>query len=179
MTRLQEEYNKRIRPELIKEKGYTNLMAVPSLAKIIINAGVGEATTNKVALEEMTEIMTRIAGQKPVLTKSKKAISAFKIREDLEIGVMVTLRGDRMWEFFDKLVNVVLPRTKDFRGLNPKAFDGAGNYALGIREHTVFPEIDPNKVQKIRPLQVVIVTTAKNNKDARGLLDKFGFPFKK
>lgn len=179
MTRLREEYNKRIRPELMKEKGYTNLMAVPTLTKIVINAGVGEATTNKVALEEMTEIITKIAGQKPVLTKSKKAISAFKIREGLEIGVMVTLRGDRMWEFFDKLVNVVLPRTKDFRGLNPKAFDGSGNYALGIREHTVFPEIDPNKVQKIRPLQVVIVTSARNDDDAKTLLDKFGFPFKK
>lgn len=178
-ARLKEEYNKRVRPELMKERNFSNIMAVPQLKKIIINAGVGEATTNKVALDEMAEVMTRISGQKVVFTKAKKAVSAFKIREGMDIGVMVTLRGDRMWEFMDKLVNVVLPRTKDFRGISPKAFDGSGNYALGIKEHTVFPEIDSNKVQKIRPLQIVFVTTAKNNEDARALLDKFGFPFSK
>ena len=178
-ARLKEEYNNRIRKELLQEKGFKNLMEVPALKKIVVNAGVGEATTNKGALDEMTAIFEQITGQKPVLTKAKKAVSAFKVREGMEVGIMVTLRGDRMWEFMDKLVNVVLPRTKDFRGLNPNAFDGAGNYALGIKEHTVFPEIDTNKVQKIRPLQIIFVTTAKTNEDARAFLDKFGFPFKK
>ena len=123
--------------------------------------------------------MTKISGQKPVVNKAKKAVSAFKIREGMEIGVSVTLRGKRMWEFFDKLVNIVLPRTKDFRGLSPKSFDGRGNYSLGIEDHVVFIEIDPNNVTKIRSLEVTIVTTAKNDKDARIFLDKFGFPFRK
>ena len=123
--------------------------------------------------------MTKISGQKPVVNKAKKAVSAFKIREGMEIGVSVTLRGKRMWEFFDKLVNIVLPRTKDFRGLSPKSFDGRGNYSLGIKDHVVFIEIDPNNVTKIRSLEVTIVTTAKNDKDARIFLDKFGFPFRK
>lgn len=178
-ARLKEEFNNRIRKELLTEKGFKNLMEVPTLTKIVVNAGVGEATTNKGALDEMSGIFEQITGQKPVLTKAKKAVSAFKVREGMEVGIMVTLRGDRMWEFMDKLVNVVLPRTKEFRGLNPNAFDGAGNYALGIKEHTVFPEIDTNKVQKIRPLQIIFVTTAKNNDAARAFLDKFGFPFKK
>lgn len=179
ITRLREEYNKRIRPELMKERGFKNFMSVPTVKKIVINSGVGEVTTNGQAIEEVAEILTKISGQKAVYTKAKKAIAAFKIREGLDIGVMVTLRGNRMWEFLDKLVNVVLPRTKDFRGLNPNAFDQAGNYSLGIKEHTVFPEIDPNKVQKIRSLQVVFVTSARNKEDARALLDKFGFPFRK
>lgn len=176
-ARLKEEYNKKIRKELLKEGNFPNLMAVPTISKIVVNAGVGETTTNKDAIAEMVEIITLITGQKPVMTKARRAISSFKIRRGLEIGVMATLRGDRMWEFFDRLVNVVLPRTKDFRGLNPKAFDGSGNYALGIREHMVFPEIDANKVQKIRPLQVIIVTTARKDSDAKLLLSKFGFPF--
>lgn len=178
-ARLKEEYNNRIRQELMKERNFKNLMEVPTLKKIIVNAGVGEATTNSGALDDMKAIFEQITGQKPVLTKAKKAVAAFKVREGMEVGIMVTLRGDRMWEFMDKLVNVVLPRTKDFRGISAKAFDGAGNYALGIKEHTVFPEIDTNKVQKIRPLQMIFVTTAKNNEDARAFLDKFGFPFKK
>lgn len=179
MTRLQEEYNKTYKKELMAELNLDNVMAVPTIQKIVINSGVGEAVNNSSAVEEMAEVLGAISGQKPVINKAKKAISAFKIREGLEIGVSVTLRGDKMWEFFDKLVNVVFPRTKDFRGVNPKAFDGAGNYSVGITEHTVFPEIDPNKVQKIRPLQVTIVTTTKDDKMARALLDKFGFPFKK
>lgn len=178
-ARLKEQYINKIREELLKERGYKNLMEVPTITKIVVNAGVNEATTNKAALDEMAEILGRITGQKAMLTKAKQAIAAFKIREGMEIGTMVTLRGDRMWEFLDKLINVVMPRTKDFRGLNAKAFDGAGNYALGIKEHAVFPEIDSNKVQKIRPLQVIIVTTAKKDEDARALLDKFGFPFTK
>ncbi|KKR05653.1 MAG: 50S ribosomal protein L5 [candidate division WS6 bacterium GW2011_GWF2_39_15] len=177
MTRLQEDYNKRVRPELMKELNLSNFMAVPTIKKIVINCGVGEAVTNGNAIEEVSEIISLIAGQKPVVNKAKKAIAAFKIREGLEIGVSTTLRGDRMWEFFDKLVNVVFPRTKDFRGVNPKAFDGAGNYSIGILEHTVFPEIDANKVAKIRPLQLTIVTSTKDDKQAYALLDKFGFPF--
>lgn len=178
-TRLQEEYNKKIKKELMTEGEYKNVMSVPTLSKIVINIGVGEAVNNKQALDDAVEIITLISGQKPLITKAKKAISAFKLREGLEIGVMATLRGDRMWEFFDKLVNVVLPRTKDFRGTSATAFDGAGNYALGIREHMVFPEIDSNKVQKIRSLQVIIVTTAKTDEQAKQLLSKFGFPFVK
>lgn len=177
-ARLKEEYNNKIRGEMMKEFKYSNIMEVPRIVKISVNAGVNDATSNSSALEEMAEILTQITGQKPVITKAKKAISAFKLREGLEIGTSVTLRGDKMWEFFDKLVNVVFPRTKDFRGLSPKAFDGAGNYSLGIVEHTVFPEIDPNRVTKIRPLQVTIVTTARTNEEAKQLLDKFGFPFK-
>lgn len=178
MTRLQELYNKTYRNELMKELSLTNVMAVPTIKKIVINSGVGEATTNSSAIEDVVEILTLISGQKPVVNKAKSAISAFKIREGMEIGVSVTLRGSKMWEFFDKLVNVVFPRTKDFRGVNPKSFDGAGNYSVGILEHTVFPEIDPNRVQKIRPLQITIVTNTKKNEEAKALLDKFGFPFK-
>ncbi|HVX93088.1 MAG TPA: 50S ribosomal protein L5 [Candidatus Dojkabacteria bacterium] len=179
LARLREQYNTKVREELMKELGVTNVMAVPTIKKIVINCGVGEATTNKAAIEEVVEILTRIAGQKPVVNKAKKAIAAFKVREGMDVGVSVILRGNRMWEFLDKLINVVFPRTKDFRGVNPKAFDGAGNYSLGIIDHTVFPEIDSNKVQKIRPLQVTIVTSAKDDKKAYALLDKFGFPFTK
>ena len=179
MARLKEEYNNKIKQELMKEGGFKNPMEVPMLKKIVVNVGAGEAVNNKTAIEEIVEILRLITGQKPVVNKEKKAVSAFKIREGMEIGVSATLRGDRMWEFFDKLVNVVLPRTKDFRGLSPKSFDGAGNYSLGVEDHTVFVEIDPNNVTKIRSLEITIVTTAKNDKDARLLLDKFGFPFKK
>jgi large subunit ribosomal protein L5 len=154
-------------------------MQVPTLKKIVVNVGAGEAVDNKAALDEIVEILTRITGQKPVVNKAKKAVSAFKIRQGMEIGVSVTLRGERMWQFFDKLVNIVLPRTKDFRGLSPRSFDGAGNYSLGIEDHTVFIEIDPNNVSKIRSLEVTIVTSAMNDKDGKALLDKFGFPFTK
>lgn len=179
MNRLQEEYNKTISKELMKEQNYTNVMQVPTLKKIVVNVGAGEAVDNKAALDEIVEMLTRITGQKPVVNKAKKAVSAFKIRQGMEIGVSVTLRGERMWQFFDKLVNIVLPRTKDFRGLSPESFDGAGNYSLGIEDHTVFIEIDPNNVSKIRSLEVTIVTSAKNDKDGKALLDKFGFPFTK
>ncbi len=179
MSRLLEEYNKRIKNELMKEYGYSNAMEVPTLKKIVVNVGVGEAVEKKEAIEEVVEILTKITGQKPIVNKSKKAISAFKIREGMDIGVSVTLRGERMWQFFDKLVNIVLPRTKEFRGLSPRAFDGAGNYSVGIEDHTVFVEIDPNNVTKIRSLEVTIVTTARNDKDGKALLDKFGFPFTK
>lgn len=179
MNRLQEEYNKTISKELMKEQNYDNVMEVPTLKKIVVNVGAGDAVEDKAAMDEIIDILTKITGQKPVVNKAKKAVSAFKIRQGMEIGVSVTLRGDRMWQFFDKLVNIVLPRTKDFRGLSPKAFDGAGNYSLGVEDHTVFIEIDPNNVTKIRSLEVTIVTTARNNKDGKALLDKFGFPFTK
>lgn len=179
MARLQEQYNKTFKAELLKEGGYSNVMEVPAVTKIVINSGVGEAVNNKAAIDEMVDIITRITGQKPLVNKAKKAVSAFKLREGLEIGVSTTLRGAKMWEFLDKVINVVLPRTKDFRGLNPKSMDGVGNYSFGIVEHTVFPEIDANNVVKIRPLQITIVTSAKTNEEGKRLLDKFGFPFRK
>ena len=179
MTRLKEEYNKIIKKELLKEGNFGNIMAVPTLEKIVLNVGAGEAVKDSNALEDIKEILAKISGQKPVVNKARKAISAFKIREGMEIGVSVTLRGDRMWEFFDKLVNIVFPRVKDFRGLDVSSFDGSGNYSIGMEDYTVFPEIDPNNTSKIRSLEITIVTTAKNDKDGKMLLDKFGFPFKK
>lgn len=179
MTRLREEYNKKIRAELAKELGYSNLMEAPTLSKVVINVGAGAALTEAEALEDIVDIVTKISGQKPVINKARKAVSSFKVREGMEIGVSVTLRGNRMWEFFDKLVNIVLPRTKDFRGLDVLAFDGAGNYSIGIEDHTVFPEIDANNIRRVRSLQVTLVTTAKDNKSGKAFLDKFGFPFKK
>ncbi|MDD2270565.1 MAG: 50S ribosomal protein L5 [Candidatus Dojkabacteria bacterium] len=178
MSRLREEYKNKIMKELLKEEGFSNVMAVPTLKKIVLNVGVSEATTNSEVIEEMVGILTQISGQKPIVTKAKKAISSFKVREGMDLGVTVTLRGERMWDFFDKLVNVVFPRTKDFRGLSVTSFDGAGNYSIGIEDHTVFPEIDANNVRKIRSLQVTIVTTAKEDKSAKMFLDKFGFPFR-
>ncbi|MGI5897739.1 MAG: 50S ribosomal protein L5 [Candidatus Dojkabacteria bacterium] len=179
MARLLDEYNKRIKKEIMEENKYQSIMQVPTLKKIVINVGAGESLTNKAAMDEIVEILAKISGQKPVINKAKKAVSAFKIREGMEIGASVTLRGQRMWEFFDKLVNVVLPRTKDFRGLSTKSFDGHGNYTIGIEDHTVFVEIDPNNVTKIRSLEVTLVTTAENDKEAKLFLDKFGFPFRK
>ncbi|MFA7143303.1 MAG: 50S ribosomal protein L5 [Candidatus Dojkabacteria bacterium] len=178
MSRLREEYKNKIMKELLKEEGFSNVMAVPTLKKIVLNVGVSEATTNSEVIEEMVGILTQISGQKPIVTKAKKAISSFKVREGMDLGVTVTLRGERMWDFFDKLVNVVFPRTKDFRGLSVTSFDGAGNYSIGIEDHTVFPEIDANNVRRIRSLQVTIVTTAKEDKSAKMFLDKFGFPFR-
>ncbi len=179
MARLREEYNNRIRQEVMTEAGYSNVMEVPTLSKIVINVGAGAAVNEAEALDDIVNIVTTISGQKPIVNKARKAVSAFKIREGMEIGVSVTLRGDRMWEFFDKLVNVVLPRVKDFRGLDVSAFDGSGNYSIGIEDHTVFPEIDANNIKRVRSLQITIVTTAKDNKEGKLLLDKFGFPFKK
>jgi len=177
---LRAQYDKSIKAELQKELGISNVMAVPTLTKIIVNAGIGrEAQNSSTAVEEFTADIALITGQKPVVTKSKKAIANFKLRENTDNGIMVTLRGDRMWDFFDKLVNVVLPRVRDFRGVSPKAFDGKGNYALGLTEQTVFPEIDTDKVIKTRPLQVVIVTTAEDNEQGKALLTKLGMPFRK
>lgn len=179
MARLREDYDKTIRKELMKEFGYSNIMEVPTLSKIVVNVGAGAALKESEALEDIVEIVTQITGQKPVVNKARKAVASFKVREGMEIGVSVTLRGDRMWEFFDKLVSIVFPRTKDFRGLSTKAFDGSGNYSIGIEDHTVFPEIDANNIRRVRSLQVTIVTTAKDDESGKALLDKFGFPFKK
>jgi len=178
MSRLSEEYKTKVRGELLKEKEFSNVMAVPTLEKIVLNVGVSEATTDGEAIEQVVEMLGQIAGQRPIINKAKKAVSAFKVREGMDIGVSVTLRGERMWDFFDKLINVVMPRTKDFRGLPVAAFDGAGNYSIGIEDHTVFPEIDANNVRKIRSMQVTIVTTAKEDVPAKKFLDKFGFPFR-
>lgn len=180
MPRLRDEYNNRIRGELVKDFGLTNIMEVPTIEKIVLNVGAGSAINKESdALEDIVNMVTLISGQKPIVNKARKAVSAFKLREGMEVGVSVTLRGDLMWEFFDKLVNVVFPRTKDFRGLEVSAFDGSGNYSIGIEDQTVFPEIDANNIKRVRSLQVTIVTDAKDDKSAKALLDKFGFPFKK
>lgn len=179
MARLRDEYNKSLKKELGKELGYSNLMEVPTLKKIVINVGAGDSIKESEAMGDIVDLVTKISGQKPVINKARKAVSSFKVREGMDIGVSVILRGNRMWEFFDKLVNMVLPRTKDFRGLKVSAFDGSGNYSIGVEDHTVFPEIDANNIRKIRSLEVTIVTTAKDDKEGKMFLDKFGFPFKK
>lgn len=178
--RLKTKYIETIKSELMKELGLTNTMQAPTLSKVVVNVGIGkEANTNSSAVAEMVEDIMTITGQKPIVTKSKLAISNFKLRENMDNGIKVTIRGDRMWDFVDKLISVVLPRIKDFRGVSATAFDGNGNYALGIREHTVFPEIDTAKLGKIRSMQVIINTTATNDEAAYKLLEKFGMPFKK
>lgn len=175
-----QKYQEDIKKELMKELEISNLMAVPDIKKIVINTGIGrEYTTNTGVVNEMLAEIQTIAGQKPVVTKSRKAISNFKLRENLDNGIMVTLRGQRMWDFYDKLVNIVLPRVKDFRGVSRKAFDGRGNYSIGIKEHTIFPEIDTSKMIKIRPLQVTIVTSAMDDAAAELMLEKLGMPFRK
>ncbi len=177
--RIKEQYNKEILPALKKSLGIKNDMAVPTLKLIKVNIGMGEALTNSKAIEVMSEALETITGQKPVVTRARKAISNFKIRQGDEIGLAVTLRGDRMWSFYDKLVSIVLPRIRDFRGVSNKSFDGRGNYSLGLREHTVFPEINPNKVDRIRGLGLTIVTTANDDKGGLELLTLLGMPFQK
>ncbi len=179
MNRLKEEYTKKYREELKKELGLSSVMAVPRLEKIVVNCGVGEAVSNSEALKETMEMIQLITGQKPVSTRAKKAVATFKIRQGDEIGVMTILRGQRMWNFFDKLINVTLARIKDFHGFSAKAFDGSGNYSFGIEDHVVFPEVDPNKVSKIRSLQVTFVFSTKQDEHSRAFLNKFGFPFTK
>jgi len=178
MARLKERYQKEIAPSLAKEFGIENPMAVPRLDKIVLNMGMGEAVANAKVLDTATTELTSIAGQKPVITKAKKSIASFKLRQGMPIGVMVTLRGERMYEFFDRLVSVALPRVRDFRGVSPKAFDGRGNYTIGIREQLIFPEIDFNKVDKLRGMNISIVTTAGNDEQARALLKNLGMPFR-
>ena len=178
MARLKERYQKEIAPSLAKEFAIKNPMAVPRLDKIVLNMGMGEAIANAKVLDTAVAELTSIAGQKPVITKAKKSIASFKLRQGMPIGVMVTLRGERMYEFFDRLVSVALPRVRDFRGVSPKAFDGRGNYTIGIREQLIFPEIDFNKVDKLRGMNISIVTTARDDDQARALLKSLGMPFR-
>jgi large subunit ribosomal protein L5 len=177
-ARLRERYTKEIAPALAKEFEITNAMAVPRLEKIVINMGMGEAVANSKVIDTAADELRAIAGQKPVVTKAKKSIAQFKLRQGMAIGTMVTLRGDRMYEFLDRLVSVALPRVRDFRGVSPKAFDGRGNYTLGIRDQLIFPEIDFNKVDKTRGMNISIVTTARNDEQARALLRALGMPFR-
>lgn len=179
MARLREQYDSSIRAEMQKEFKYKSSMEIPRLEKIVLNMGVGEASQDKKKIEGALADMTAISGQKPVTTKSKKSIAAFKLREDMVIGAKVTLRRERMYEFLDRLVNIALPRVRDFRGLNPKSFDGRGNFSMGLKEQIVFPEIDYDRVDKIRGLDIVICTTAKTNEEAYALLRGFNFPFPK
>ena len=178
MARLKQRYHKDIAPAIAKEFGIKNPMAIPRLEKIVLNMGMGEAIANSKVLDTAVAELTSIAGQKPVITKAKKSIASFKLRQGMPIGVMVTLRGDRMYEFFDRLVSVALPRVRDFRGVSPKAFDGRGNYTIGIREQLIFPEIDFNKVDKLRGMNISIVTSARNDEQARALLKSLGMPFR-
>jgi large subunit ribosomal protein L5 len=177
-ARLRQHYLKRVVPELTKEFGYKNPMAVPKLEKISINIGLGEATQNAKLMDGAVQELGLIAGQKPVVTKAKKSIAAFKLREGMSIGCMVTLRGDRMYEFLDRLMNVALPRVRDFRGVSPKSFDGRGNYTLGIKDQLIFPEIDYNKVEKVKGMNICITTTAKSDAEGLALLKQMGMPFR-
>jgi large subunit ribosomal protein L5 len=178
MARLRDYYIKKVVPSLVKEFNYKNRMQVPKLDKIVVNMGVGEAIQNIKALDSAVADLSMIVGQKPVITKAKKSIATFKLRQGMSIGCRVTLRGDRMYEFFDRLVNVALPRVRDFRGISPKSFDGRGNFAIGLKEQIIFPEIDYDKIDKIRGMNIVIATTAKTDEEARQLLRFMGLPFK-
>lgn len=179
MNRLLEKYNETVKPNLIKKFNYTSTMQAPKIVKVVLNMGIGDAIANPKALEEAVEELTQIAGQKPVITKAKKSIANFKLREGMAIGCKVTLRGEKMYDFLDKLINVSLPRVRDFHGVSATAFDGRGNYTLGVREQLIFPEINFDRVNKIRGLDVVIVTTAKTNQEAYALLEELGMPFVK
>ncbi|MGP1367564.1 MAG: 50S ribosomal protein L5 [Schwartzia sp. (in: firmicutes)] len=177
MDRLQEKYAKEVAPELTKKFGYKNVMQLPKLEKVIINMGVGEAVGNPKALEAAVSDLALIAGQKPIVTRAKKSIATWKIRQGMAIGAKVTLRGTRMYQFLDKFMNVALPRVRDFHGVSAKAFDGRGNYSVGLKEQLIFPEIDYDKIDKVRGMNVVIVTTAKTDEEARALLSLLGMPF--
>ena len=177
-ARLREHYHKKAVPALTKEFGYKNVMAVPRLDKITINIGMGEATQNAKLMDGAVAELAQIAGQKPVITKASKSIAAFKLREGMSIGCMVTLRGDRMYEFFDRLVNVALPRVRDFRGVSTKSFDGRGNYTLGVKDQLIFPEIDYSKVEKTKGMNISITTTARTDAEGVALLRQMGMPFR-
>ena len=179
MSRLKEQYQNEIVDAMIKKFGYKNIMEVPKLDKVVINMGVGEAKDNAKLLESAIADMEKIAGQKAVVTRAKNSVANFKIREGMPIGCKVTLRGEKMYEFVDRLINLALPRVRDFRGVNPNAFDGRGNYAMGIKEQLIFPEIEYDKVDKVRGMDVIFVTTAQTDEEARELLAQFGMPFKK
>lgn len=178
MTRLREKYIQEIVPKLIEQYKYKSTMQIPKVSKIVLNMGMGEAIQNIKILDSASEELAQIAGQKPVITRARQSIAAFKLRKGMPIGCMVTLRGDRMFEFFDKLVNVALPRVRDFRGVSAKALDGRGNYTLGVKEHIIFPEIDYDKIDKIKGMNITVVTTAKSDDEARFLLRELGMPFK-
>jgi len=178
LARLKDYYSTKVAPALKKEFDYKNVMEIPALKKIVINMGVGEAIENIKVLESAVNELSLIAGQRPVITKARKSIAGFKLREGMSIGCMVTLRRDLMFEFFDRLVNVALPRVRDFRGLSNKAFDGRGNYALGIKEHIIFPEINYDKIDKMKGMNIVIVTTAKSDEEGKALLKNLGMPFR-
>ena len=177
MTRLHEEYKNKIKAEMLEKFGYDNVMQVPRLEKVVLNMGVGKAVQDSKKVQAAVADLTLIAGQKPVVTRAKKSIAGFKLRDGMPIGAKVTLRRDRMFEFVDRLINIALPRVRDFRGLNPRSFDGRGNYSMGLKEQIVFPEIDYDKVDTIRGLDIIVVTTASTDDEARELLRGFNFPF--
>jgi len=179
MNRLKEKYVKEITPALVSKFNYKSVMQVPKIEKIVVNMGVGDAVANAKALDNAVEELATITGQKPLITRAKKSIAGFRLREGMPIGAKVTLRGERMYQFLDKLVSVSLPRVRDFRGISKKAFDGRGNYTLGIKEQLIFPEIDYDKVSKVRGMDIVIVTTANTDEEARELLTQIGMPFQK
>jgi large subunit ribosomal protein L5 len=178
MSRLREKYSKDVIPALTKEFGYQNVMAVPRIEKVVVNMGLGEATANAKLIDTGADELARITGQKPVTRRAKKSIAAFKVRKGMPIGTMVTLRGERMWEFLDRLMAIALPRVRDFKGVSPRGFDGRGNYTLGLRDQLLFPEIDYMKVDKARGMNVSVVTTAKTDEEARKLLQFVGMPFR-
>ena len=179
MARLKEVYKEKVAPSLVEQFGYTNPMQVPKITKVTLNMGVGEAINDKKLIEAAYADMTLIAGQKPVVTKARKSVAGFKIRQGWPIGCKVTLRGAQMWEFLDRLISLSIPRIRDFRGLSAKSFDGRGNYAMGVKEHIMFPEIDYDKIDKIRGLDIVITTSANTDDEGRALLAAFNFPFRK
>ena len=179
MTRLKEKYAKEVIPALTKEFGYKNVMAIPKIEKVVVNMGLGEATGNAKIVDTGADELGRVTGQKPVVTRAKKSIAQFKVRKGMPIGTMVTLRGQRMWDFLDRLMAVALPRVRDFRGVSPRGFDGRGNYTLGLKDQLLFPEIDYMKVDKARGMNVSVVTTAKTDEEARKLLQFIGMPFRK
>lgn len=178
MARLKEKYNSEVRPALMERFQYKNVLQAPRLNKVVINMGVGEAKENAKVLDAAVNDMTLIAGQRPIITKARKSVASFKLREGMSIGCKVTLRGERMYEFLDKLFNVALPRVRDFRGVSPKSFDGRGNYTLGLKEQLIFAEIDYDKIDKVRGMDIVIVTTADTDEEARELLREMGMPFR-
>jgi large subunit ribosomal protein L5 len=178
MSRLRDKYQKDVVPQLQKEFGYKNVMAVPKIEKVVVNMGLGEATANAKIIDTGADELARITGQKPVTRRAKKSIAAFKVRKGMPVGTMVTLRGERMWEFLDRLMTIALPRVRDFKGVSPRGFDGRGNYTLGLRDQLLFPEIDYMKVDKARGMNVSVVTTAKSDEEARKLLQFIGMPFR-
>lgn len=179
MAKLHEIYKEKVVPELFKQFGYTSIMQVPRIVKITLNMGVGEAVADKKVLDHAVSDLSAIAGQKAVVTKARKSVAGFKIREGYPIGAKVTLRGERMWDFLERLVSIAIPRIRDFRGVNPKSFDGRGNYSMGVREQIIFPEIDYDKVDAVRGLDITVTTTARTDEEGRALLTAFNFPFRK